>query len=104
MAPLSPNPPQPPPPPPPLRAAPPHPPPPPPNPRLPWFALHPPTGQVLSRQGLDPDLPIPVGSLTKPFLALAYARTHTTFPHLPCKGSADRCWLPQGHGTLDLQA
>jgi hypothetical protein len=74
------------------------------NPRLSWFVLDLPTGQVLSRQGLDPDLPIPVGSLTKPFLALAYARTHTTFPHLPCKGSADRCWLPQGHGTLDLQA
>lgn len=74
------------------------------NPHLSWLVLDIATGQTLSQQALDPDTPIPVGSLTKPFLALAYARTHTTFPHLPCKGTADRCWLPQGHGTLDIQS
>jgi len=44
-----------------------------------------------------------MGSLTKPFVALAYSRTHRDFPSYTCAGTATRCWLPRGHGTLDFQ-
>ena len=73
------------------------------NTRLSWLVLDLSNGLILSHQGSDPDLPVPVGSLTKPFLALAYARTHTTFPHFACRGTQDRCWLPRGHGSLGIE-
>ncbi len=73
------------------------------NPHLSWLVLDLATGQIIAQQGIDPDRPIAVGSLTKPFLALAYARTHTGYPHFDCKGTQDRCWLPHGHGSLDVQ-
>ncbi len=38
------------------------------------------------------------GSLLKPFLLLAYARTHTRYPEVVCYGTASGCWLPKGHG------
>ena len=82
------------------------------NPHLSWLVLDTTTGQLLAEQWPALDQPIPVGSLTKPFLALAYAATHTTFPHITCHGNSgltpagqptDRCWLPRGHGQLNLQ-
>jgi cell division protein FtsI/penicillin-binding protein 2 len=82
------------------------------NPHLSWLVLDTTTGQLLAQQWPALDQPIPVGSLTKPFLALAYAATHTTFPHITCYGtqgltptgqSADRCWLRRGHGQLNIQ-
>jgi cell division protein FtsI/penicillin-binding protein 2 len=81
------------------------------NPHLSWLVLDTTTGQILAQQWPALDQPIPVGSLTKPFLALAYATTHTTFPHITCYGNSgltpsgqpiDRCWLPRGHGPLNL--
>ena len=48
--------------------------------------------------------PITFGSLLKPFLALAFAKTHSRFPTLRCRGAGDRCWLPQGHGKQDIVA
>ena len=45
--------------------------------------------------------PILVGSLLKPFLALAYGGTHATpYPTITCNGHADRCWKPHGSITL----
>ncbi len=73
------------------------------NPRLSWIVLDLATSEIIAQQGIDPDRAIPVGSLTKPFLALAYARTHSSYPHFTCRGTQDRCWLPHGHGSLDLQ-
>ena len=82
------------------------------NPHLSWLVLDTTTGQLLAQQWPALDQPIPVGSLTKPFLALAYAATHTTFPNITCYGNsgltstgklADRCWLPRGHGQLNIQ-
>jgi hypothetical protein len=73
------------------------------NPRLSWLVLDFTNGLIIAHQGSDPDVPIPVGSLTKPFLALAYARTHNAFPHVTCRGTRDRCWLPRGHGTLSIE-
>jgi hypothetical protein len=45
---------------------------------------------------------VPVGSLVKPFLALAYAETHDyRFPQHVCTGG-NSCWLPKGHGNLGI--
>jgi hypothetical protein len=82
------------------------------NPHLSWLVLDTTTGQLLAQQWPALDQSIPVGSLTKPFLARAYAATHTTFPHITCYGThgltptgqpTDRCWLPRGHGQLNIQ-
>jgi hypothetical protein len=75
----------------------------PPSDHLSWLVLDAASGRVLAQQWPSLDDPIPVGSLTKPFLALAYARTHDTFPHTLCQGTQDLCWLPKGHGTLDFE-
>lgn len=71
--------------------------------RLTWLVLDTTNGEILAQQWPSLDDPIPFGSLTKPFLAVAYARTHAAFPHTLCRGTRDRCWLPTGHGTLDLE-
>jgi len=47
--------------------------------------------------------PVPVGSLVKPFLALAYAQKHEfRYPTYICRGARDGCWLPRGHGKMDI--
>jgi cell division protein FtsI/penicillin-binding protein 2 len=51
-------------------------------------------------QGSDAE--IPVGSLVKPFLALAYGRTHRSFPTVVCHGHVDRCWSAGGHGAMGV--
>ncbi|HVO99564.1 MAG TPA: penicillin-binding transpeptidase domain-containing protein [Bryobacteraceae bacterium] len=58
------------------------------------------TRQTLKQDWPDADRPIPVGSLVKPFTALASAGP---FPEFVCRGSADRCWLERGHGTLHFR-
>lgn len=55
------------------------------------------THEVTAREWADADAPIPVGSLVKPFTALAYSGE---FPEFVCKGSASRCWLARGHGRM----
>lgn len=52
----------------------------------------------------QPDVPVSMGSLLKPFLVVAYAATHSKFPELVCPGATGRCWLPQGHGRQDVVA
>ncbi len=50
----------------------------------------------------DSNKPIPVGSLVKPFVALAYAETHDyRYPEHLCDGGSS-CWLPKGHGNLGV--
>jgi cell division protein FtsI/penicillin-binding protein 2 len=56
--------------------------------------------QVIERQWADAEQPVPVGSLVKPFLSLAYG---ATFPEFVCKGAAGRCWLARGHGKLGFR-
>jgi hypothetical protein len=46
--------------------------------------------------------PIPFGSLLKPFLTLAYARTHSGFPTMHCIGTPSRCWLASEHGQMTV--
>jgi len=46
---------------------------------------------------------VPVGSLVKPFTALAYGESHGfRFPVFSCSGAAGHCWLPQGHGRMEI--
>jgi len=60
-------------------------------------------GQIQT-QGQPGDGPLPVGSLQKPFVVRAWARTHRTetTPRFTCT-STSGCWRPSGHGTLDLR-
>ncbi|HLK18782.1 MAG TPA: penicillin-binding transpeptidase domain-containing protein [Bryobacteraceae bacterium] len=47
--------------------------------------------------------PARVGSLLKPFTALAYGASHAfRFPTFFCEGTASNCWLPQGHGRMGI--
>lgn len=47
---------------------------------------------------------LPVGSLQKPFIVRAWARSHpvATTPRFTCTRNSG-CWRPSGHGTLDLR-
>jgi len=61
------------------------------------------TGRVLASRWDNPDKPIPMGSLLKPFAALAYGAQHDyRYPNHTCRGTSTGCWLPRGHGDVDL--
>jgi cell division protein FtsI/penicillin-binding protein 2 len=63
------------------------------------------SGDVLASRWDDAELPIPMGSLLKPFAALAYGQLHNfDYPTHHCGGAATGCWRPHGHGDLDLTA
>lgn len=62
------------------------------------------SGQLLASRWDDAALPIAVGSLVKPFLAVAYAEEHAGFPQYACRGAVDGCWLSYGHGTVGITA
>jgi len=56
------------------------------------------TGQITQKQW-DNMKPVEVGSLAKPFIALAYAQSHDfRYPRSTCK----KCWLPRGHGDIGI--
>lgn len=60
------------------------------------------TGQVIAQRWDEPQRELPIGSLIKPFIALAYGRSHNSFPSYRCTGKKT-CWLPRGHGTLAVR-
>ena len=61
------------------------------------------TGAVLASHWDNPEQPIPLGSLLKPFVALAYGEAHQfRYPTHLCKGEAGGCWLPRGHGEIGV--
>jgi cell division protein FtsI/penicillin-binding protein 2 len=61
------------------------------------------TGNVLASRWDHPATPIPMGSLFKPFAALAYGEQHEfQYPVHTCRGAATGCWLPRGHGKVNL--
>ena len=73
-----------------------------PGPDLSYLLLDARTGRLLASRWDRPDQPIPLGSLVKPFTAMAYgAAHHFHFPQHECLGG-HTCWLPSGHGRLDL--
>ncbi len=64
-----------------------------------------PTGRVLASRWDNPEAPIPLGSLVKPFTALAYGEHHGfRYPAHICRGTATGCWLPRGHGEVNLSS
>jgi cell division protein FtsI/penicillin-binding protein 2 len=61
------------------------------------------SGALLTSHWDDNEKPIPLGSLVKPFTALAYAAAHGyRYPTYECKGKASGCWQDQPHGKLDI--
>jgi cell division protein FtsI/penicillin-binding protein 2 len=58
------------------------------------------TRQVVEQQWAGAEKPIPVGSLVKPFVALAFGGP---FPEFECRGAANGCWLAKGHGRLGFR-
>jgi len=61
------------------------------------------TGVVLASRWDNADQPISLGSLVKPFTALAYGEQHKfQYPIHVCRGTATGCWLPRGHGSINL--
>jgi stage II sporulation protein D (peptidoglycan lytic transglycosylase) len=61
------------------------------------------TGQLLASRWERANVPIPLGSLAKPFAALAYGEHHEFhYPAHTCRGSETGCWRPDGHGDVDL--
>jgi len=58
------------------------------------------TRQVIKQDWPDAEQPIPVGSLVKPFTALAASGA---FPEFFCQGASDHCWLAKGHGSLGFR-
>lgn len=63
------------------------------------------SGSVLASDWPDASTPIPLGSLVKPFAALAYGEKHQfKYPTHLCRGTGSGCWLPRGHGRIGLQS
>jgi len=63
------------------------------------------TGIVLASRWDDAGTPIPLGSLVKPFLAIAYGEHHDfKYPDHTCRGASSGCWFPRGHGEVSLSA
>lgn len=61
------------------------------------------SGALLAGHWENYDKPIPLGSLVKPFTALAYASAHDfRYPAYECKGKASGCWQDRPHGKLDF--
>jgi len=61
------------------------------------------TGTLLASRWDSPNQPVPLGSLIKPFIAVAYGEEHQfRYPIHDCKGESGGCWLPRGHGEVDI--
>lgn len=74
-----------------------------PDPNVSFLLLDAHTGFLLASRWEDPQKPIPLGSLVKPFTALAYGAHHGyQFPEHFCHGEASGCWQVRPHGSLDL--
>ena len=69
-----------------------------------WILVDAATGRIVESHWDDVGWPIPLGSLVKPFTALAYAQGHSLiYPEFECSGAAVRCWLPTGHGRVNIR-
>ena len=66
-----------------------------------WIALDLP-GRAQTQNWPAMDKPVPMGSLLKPFLVLAYGVNHAQYPVAQCRGAITRCWYRHGHGAQDV--
>lgn len=61
------------------------------------------TGSLVAARWENASQPVPMGSLLKPFTALAYGEAHSFhYPEYVCRGQAGGCWRPRGHGRIGL--
>jgi len=61
------------------------------------------TGDLVAARWPNASQPVPMGSLLKPFTALAYGEAHGfNYPEYLCRGQAGGCWRPRGHGRIGL--
>jgi len=61
------------------------------------------SGSILASNWPELDRPVPLGSLLKPFTAIAYGETHSyEYPQYECRGAAGGCWRPRGHGRIGI--
>jgi hypothetical protein len=75
-----------------------------PDSRLAYLVLDTASGPVICARWPGLERPAPLGSLLKPFVAVAYGETHGfRYPRVICRGAADRCWKAAGHGRLGLR-
>jgi cell division protein FtsI/penicillin-binding protein 2 len=72
-----------------------------PQPELNYIVMDVRSREVLASRWPDANVPVPVGSLVKPFLAMAQGGARGgRFPEFECKGAESGCWLAHGHGRL----
>ncbi len=61
------------------------------------------TRAVVGSRWANLDRPIPLGSLVKPFTAVAYGQSHDfRYPKYICRGEAGGCWYGPGHGRVGI--
>ena len=73
------------------------------DPRVSYLLADARTGQLLDSRWEGAARPQPLGSLVKPFTALAYGEAHEfQFPEIECRGKQDGCWLERGHGRIGV--
>lgn len=61
------------------------------------------SGETLAARWENPQKPIPLGSLVKPFTAVAYGEEHQfQFPVHVCRGEKTGCWQKSPHGKLNI--
>lgn len=74
-----------------------------PDPDISYLLLDAPAGRIIASRWDLPGEPTPVGSLVKPFTALAYGAAHDfRFPASICRGDASQCWFARGHGRMEI--
>ncbi|MBS1852929.1 MAG: hypothetical protein JST79_18655 [Acidobacteria bacterium] len=75
------------------------------DPDISYLLLDARTGALLASRWENAQEPIPLGSLVKPFVAFRYGELHHfQYPTHVCRGTDSGCWLPRGHGRLNLTA
>lgn len=61
------------------------------------------SGEIVAARWPDPARALPMGSLVKPFTALAYGESHGfRYPEFVCRGEAGGCWYARGHGRIGM--
>lgn len=73
------------------------------QPGVQWVLVDASSRQTVDIEWKERNVPVPFGSLIKPFTALAYGLSHGhRFPDFRCLGGAT-CWAPRGHGWIGLE-
>jgi hypothetical protein len=74
------------------------------SPRVEYVVLDLKTRHMIAIRWTHEGAVIPVGSLLKPFVAIAYGMSHSNqFPVVRCEGRRSGCWRADGHGPMGLE-